>query len=375
MIPVFRPLLSEQENQAARAVLDVGWLGMGKHVGEFENEISNYLELTDRYVVALSTGHAALHLGLLLMGVGPGDEVLTPAFNNVADFQAICACGATPVFCDIEEDTLCIDLEKARELISERTKAIIVMDYDCILCDHDAIAAFAKEFNLRVMHDAAHSFGSKYKGRKVGSFSDVTMFSFDPVKTITSLDGGALIVRTKEEVSRLHEMRLVGMTQPSSTMYENKRAWTYDVRHLGYRYHMSNMHAAIGVAQLKKIQIIEESRQNACRLYNRKLSKIESIIVPKTNFNDVVPFLYYIRVAAADRDRLREFLFEKGVDNGIHWQPGLWFSLFKDARRGDLSVTDQIASEILSLPLHSCMKEADQLQVIDAIESFYGVKK
>jgi len=135
MIPVFKPLLNDLEKEAAKEVLDVGWLGMGKYVGEFEKKLAQYLGLTDRYVVALSTGHAALHLGLKLMGVSEGDEVITPAFNNVADFQAIRACGAEPVFCDIDEDTLCINVKKAEALISNKTKAIIAMDYDCLLCD------------------------------------------------------------------------------------------------------------------------------------------------------------------------------------------------------------------------------------------------
>ena len=117
----------------------------------------------DRHVVAVSTGHAALHLGLLLMGVGPGDEVITHSFNNAADFQAIMATGAAPVFCDIDDNSLCIDIAKAKLLVSPRTKAIIAMDYDCMLCEHDRIADFARRHGLRVLHDAAHSFGSKYK--------------------------------------------------------------------------------------------------------------------------------------------------------------------------------------------------------------------
>ena len=371
MIPVFKPLLNDLEKKAATEVLDVGWLGMGKYVGEFEEKLSQYIGLTDRYVVALSTGHAALHLGLKLMGVSEGDEVITPAFNNVADFQAILACGAQPVFCDIDEVTLCIDVEKAEALITDRTKAIIAMDYDCLFCDHDALEALSSKYGIRVFHDAAHSIGSKYKGRAIGSFSDMTMFSFDPVKTFTCLDGGALIVKTKAEVKKLHEMRLVGMTQPSATMYENKRAWTYDVNDIGYRYHMSNMHAAIGIRQLEKHKLIETSRRKLCETYNEHLGEVDKIIVPKTSFVDVVPFLYYIRVPAEDRDQLRSHLFKNGVDNGIHWQPGHWFSFFKDAKRGDLSVTDQIAHEILSLPMHSDMAEKDYMHVISSIKSYF----
>lgn len=371
LIPVFKPLIDQNEKNACTNVLDVGWLGMGKNVGDFENAVKEYLGIKDKYVVALSTGHAALHLALLLMGIKEGDEVITPSFNNAADFQAILATGATPVLCDIEEDTLNIDLEKMESLINEKTKAIIVMDYDCILCDHDKIKEIASKYNLRVLHDAAHSFGSIYKNKKVGTFSDMTMFSFDPVKTITCLDGGILIVNTEEEMRNLHEMRLVGMGQPAEVMYQNTRAWTYDMKQLGFRYHMSNMHAAIGLSQLEKIDLIEHSRRAACKLYNKSFEDIKEITTPKTDFENVIPFLYYIRVNKDIRSKLREYLFERNIDTGIHWQPGHWFSLLKDAKRGDLSITDKIGHEILSLPLHSDMNKDELNYIIKNIINFF----
>jgi dTDP-4-amino-4,6-dideoxygalactose transaminase len=345
---------------------------MGSYVGDFEERLKNFLGASDRYVAAVSTGHAAIHLGLLVMDVGPGDEVITPSFNNAADFQAILATGAQPVFCDIDEDSLCIDLDKAEKLVSPRTKAIIVMDYDCVLCDHDRVAAFADKHRMRVLHDAAHSFGSKYNGKMVGSFSDVCMFSFDPVKTITCIDGGALVVRTEEELRRIHEMRLIGMSQPAKVMYTNARAWTYDMKEIGFRYHMANMHAAIGLAQLAKMDRIAESRRAACRYYNENLSSIPEVVVPKTNFFDITPFLYYIRVPGSKRDALRAYLSEQGIDTGIHWQPGHWFTLLKDCRKGDLSVTDRIGHEVLSLPLHSMMPNETIDRVVNAIGSFFG---
>ena len=371
-IPVFKPLIEQEEHAACRRALDMGWLGMGSFVGEFEEALSTYLCAADRWVIAVSTGHAALHLALLSFGVGPGDEVLTPSFNNAADFQAILATGAEPVCCDIDEKSLCIDLAKAAELVSARTKALIVMDYDCVLCDHDQVRDFGEANGVRVLHDAAHAFGSKYKGRMVGSFSDTTMFSFDPVKTITCIDGGALIVRTKEEWDKLHEMRLLGMRQPANVMYTNARAWTYDMQAIGFRYHMANLHAAVGLSQLAKMERITVSRRDACRYYNGHLSGLNEVIVPKTDFADVTPFLYYIRVAADSRDALRAFLFERGIDTGIHWQPGHWFTLLKDCRRGDLSVTDRVGNEILSLPLHSMMTTDTLDRVVAGISDFFN---
>ncbi|HKS82820.1 MAG TPA: DegT/DnrJ/EryC1/StrS family aminotransferase [Candidatus Acidoferrales bacterium] len=371
MVPVFRPLIEAEEIAASRAALELGWLGMGSYVNEFEEGLREFFGARDRYVAAVSTGHAALHLALIVAGVGRGDEVITPSFNNVTDFQAILALDAKPVFCDIEDATLCIDFDKAEELVTPRTRAIIAMDYDCVLCDHARAAEFARKHSVRVVHDAAHAFGSKYRGQKIGSFSDLCMFSFDPVKTLTCIDGGALVVRTKEELARIHEMRLVGMSQPASLMYQNQRAWTYDVARLGFRYHMANLHAAIGLAQLRKMGRISETRRAACRRYNLELGGIAGLHVPQTDFDDVTPFLYYVRVEGGRRDEFRAFLHERGVDTGIHWQPGHWFTLLKDCRRGKLEVTERVGHEIVSLPLHSAMEEASLERVIEAVKEFF----
>lgn len=371
-IPVFKPFIEKEEIDAAVRSLEQGWLGMGSSVGKFEAALKDYIGCDDRYVVAVSTGHAALHLAMMLIDLKPGDEVITPSFNNIADFQAILAVGAKPVFCDIRDDTLCIDVKKAEDLIGPKTKAIIAMDYDCCLADHDAIKNLADRYGLRVIHDAAHSFGSFYKKEKIGSFSDISIFSFDPVKTITCIDGGALVVKTQKEVDLLHQMRLIGMSQPVAVMYDNQRAWTYDVNRLGFRYHMANLHASIGLAQIKKMPVITESRQSACRLYNKILSGLGNITTPNTEFIDITPFLYYIRVPSKNRQELRDWLSKRGIDTGIHWQPGHWFTLFSNARKGDMSITDRVGSEILSLPLHSSMSTEDIDRVCSAIFSYFN---
>ena len=372
IIPVFKPLIQDNEIQAAVESLKLGWLGMGKDVGHFEDLLSQAVGAREKHVIALSTGHAALHLGLLLAGVRRGDEVITPSFNNVSDFQAILAVGAEPVFCDIDSDTLCIDLDQVEGLISPKTKAIIVMDYDCILCDHDRVKGLADKYKLRVIHDAAHSIGSKYKGRPVGSFSDICMFSFDPVKTLTCIDGGALVVKTEEEKKALYEMRLIGMSQPAHIMYQNKRAWTYDVSRLGFRYHMANLHAAIGVKQLAKLNDIRRTRVSTCMFYNKTLTQIKEVTVPKSDFEGICPFLYYIRVPMECRDDLREYLLSKGVETGIHWQPGHLFDLFKGCRAGSLQVTERVGKEIISLPLHSYMDKHASERVVSVINEFFN---
>lgn len=372
-IPVFKPLIEKEEIAAAVESLELGWLGMGSYVKQFEDSVANVCNIgptSNKHVVAVSTGHAALHLSLLMIGVGPGDEVITPSFNNAADFQAIRACGALPVFVDIDESTLCIDSRKIESLVTEKTKCIIAMDYDIFICDHDSLASLSQRLGIPVLHDAAHSFGSTYKGTPIGNQHQYTMFSFDPVKTVTCIDGGAIIVDGEESVERLQAKRLIGMTQPASQMYTNSRAWTYDIEELGFRYHMANLHAAIGISQINKISEIRKSRQLVCKRYHEELSGLDWIDAPNGDFEAVNPFLYYIRVLDGNRLKLREHMKQCGVDTGIHWQAGHRFSFLKECRRGPLEVTDRIVEQILSLPLHSKMIDSDIDKVIHSVRSF-----
>jgi dTDP-4-amino-4,6-dideoxygalactose transaminase len=157
-------------------------------------------------------------------------------------------------------------------------------------------------------------------------------------------------------------------------MYQNQRAWTYDVSRLGFRYHMANLHAAVGLAQLGKLDLIARTRREACRMYNARLSGVPGVTVPRTDFAEVTPFLYYVRVEADRRDGFRQHLAERGIDTGIHWQPGHWFRLFRDCRRGDLSVTERVGRQIVSLPLHSKMAAATIDRVCEAVLEFFAVR-
>ncbi len=372
-IPVFRPLIEKEEIAAAVESLELGWLGMGSYVKQFEEAVATVCQLKpedDRHVVALSTGHAALHLALLAMGVGPGDEVITPSFNNVADFQAIKAVGAEPIFVDIDETTLCIDTNKIPPLITDRTKCIIAMDYDLFLCDHDALKEISGLTGVPILHDAAHSFGSFYKNFPTGNQHQFTMFSFDPVKSVTCIDGGCLVVKGSGSLADLHAKRLIGMTQSAAQMYTNSRAWNYDVKELGFRYHMANLHAAIGVAQIAKLDQIRKTRQGVCERYYRELSVLDWLVAPGSDFRDVNPFLYYVRILDNERDAFRDHMDQCGIDTGIHWQPGHSFEFFKKCRRGPLEVTEKIVREIVSLPLHSGMSESDLDNIIEAVKAF-----
>ena len=239
-IPVFEPYIDKETLSHVEEILKIGWLGLGSATKEFEERISKFLNLKDRYVLCTNTGTSALHLSLLSAGIGPGDEVITPSFNYVADHQAIRMTGAKVVMCDIKEENLGIDCDKAEKLISDKTKAIVPLHFAGIPCDIDAVTSLAKKYNLRIIEDAMHAFGTKINDNKIGRFGDITCFSFDPVKIVTSIDGGWVIVNTKEELENLQRLRLLGVDKDTTLRYKNNRAWDYDVISEGYRYHILN---------------------------------------------------------------------------------------------------------------------------------------
>ena len=303
------PHFDSNEYVAAAEALLNGWLVMGNKSLAFERQFPEQFGKTRG--VLTNSGSSANLLMMTAMkskrgyNFPAGTKVLMPIAGFPTTLNPTIQNNFTPVFCDIDEETLCIDLSKAQELVGPKTRAIIAMDYGCHLVDYERLRSFASHNKLRVIHDAAHSFGSKYKEKMIGSFSDICMFSFDPVKTITCIDGGALVVKTKEDVALLQEMRLIGMNQPASIMYGNKRAWTYGVSRIGFRYHLANLHAEIGRCQLSKISRIAATRRTSCALYEQLLCDVKEVKLPKQNFEEVVPFIYYIRVPQEIRDDLR----------------------------------------------------------------------
>ena len=371
-IPVFAPHIGNDTKQHVCDALDVGWLGMGATTQEFEQCIASYLGLDARYVATTNTGTAALHVALRAAGVGVGDEVITPSFNYVADHQAVRMTGAEVVMCDIRDDNLGIDVGKAAELINERTRAIIPLHFAGLPCDQSGVYELAREYGLRVIEDGMHAFGSEIDGRKIGSYGDICCFSFDPVKIITSIDGGCVIVNTEEELVALQRLRLLGVDRDTTERYKNRRAWEYDVVSEGFRNHLTNIMASIGVSQIKRIDEFIESRQQVCKAYSEAFSRVGGVKPPQTDFEGISPFIYSLRVPAASREGLIAHLQTRSIDTGIHFIPVHRHSHFKNAPHGDLSVTETVVEEVLTLPLHSNMKTEFVERVIDGVLSFFS---
>ncbi len=343
---------------------------MGATTKDFEERIAAFLGLTDRHVVATNTGTSALHIALLTAGVGPGDEVIVPSFNYVADHQAVRYTGADVVFCDIEPESLGIDCTKARQLMTPRTRAIIPLHFAGIPCNRDAVYKLAQEYGLRVIEDACHAFGSTIDGRRIGSDGDIACFSFDPVKIITSIDGGCVIVNSATELEKLHHLRILGVDKDTTERYKNSRAWEYDVVDQGFRYHLTNVMASVGVSQIKRVDQFIETRRRICERYSSAFSKLRNFQTLRSDFEDVSPFIYSIRVLNGNRSAVIEHLKARNIASGIHFIPVHKHAYFSSSRAGDLSVTELISEQVLTLPLHSTMKEEHIRRVIDAITSF-----
>lgn len=374
-LPVFVPATGIHTLKALADALDVGWLGMGAFTQEFEHKLGAYLGLQDRYVVTTNTGTSALHITLVAAGVKAGDEVIVPSFNFVADMQAITALGAVPVFCDIRESDLGIDVGRAEALVNERTRAIMPLHFAGVPCDLDGVYDLAERRNLRVIEDATHALGSRQRGRPIGSFGDLACFSFDAVKIITAIDGGAVVCNSPEEVATLQHARLLGIDKDTTERYKNQRAWEYDVLEQGYRYHLTNINASVGLSQLARIDGFISSRQAICRLYNSAFANLDGIIVPQTDFTDVSPFIYVIRVRADWRMDLIAHLRRQGVATGIHFLPAHRFTFYASSPRGPLPVTERVVEEVVTLPLHSHMPRESAERVIDGIQSFVSLRR
>ena len=370
-IPVFIPSIGEDTKQHVNDALDVGWLGMGSTTKEFEERISDFLELQDRYVVTTNTGTSALHIALLVAGIGPGDEVITPSFNYVADHQAIQMTGASVVMCDILENNLGIDCKKAEKLITEKTKAIIPLHFAGIPCDQKEVFELAKKYKLRIIEDAMHAFGTSIDNKKIGSYGDITCFSFDPVKIITSIDGGCVIVNTKEEVEKLHRLRFLGVDKDVIQRYKNNRSWDYDVLNEGFRYHLNNISAALGISQIKRVEEFIQSRQKICQRYNDAFKNIQEVKIPQTDFSNISPFIYSLRILNGKRGELIEYLKNQNIDVGIHFIPVHKHEYFKNSKCGNMDITNKVVQEVLTLPLHSLMEEESICRVINGVRDFF----
>ena len=370
MIPISRPLTGPEEIKAMEKVFDSGWLGLGATVFDFEEKVKEYLGAKN--VIAVNTGTSALHLSLSAIGVGPGDEVIVPSLTFAASIQPILAQGATPVFVESRDEDLLLDLEDVERKITPKTKAIMPVLYCGNPGNVETLYALAKDRGIRVVEDAAHAFGSDHlDGSKVGSKGDLVCFSFDPIKNITTGEGGAVVLEDDDLAEELRRRRILGIDKDTWNRYKNTRSYMYDVISPGFRYHMPNFCAAVGLEQMKKLPEFVERRRGIAKQYDKAFASVSEVTTLDIDYNRVAPHVYIVRLPQDRRDEFMSTLKENGVGTGVHYIANHIQPFFKEFVKEPMPRTDRLWQEIVTLPLHCAMTDQDTETVIAAVVDFF----
>lgn len=361
-IPFHKTYLPRKTIDSIKEVFDSGWLTTGPKVRTFEQKFGSLLGT--RHNVATSSCTAALHLAYLSHGIGPGDEVIVPSYTFCSTINTIVHTGATPVFCDIDERTLCIDPKVIENLITKKTKSIVVVHFAGMPADMDRINRLAKKYNLIVIEDAAHGFYAKYKGNFIGSGNNTTCFSFYATKNLSTIEGGMLTTPDDKIADYSRTMSLHGISKDAWKRYSNEGSWKYNVVSPGYKYNLTDIQAVIGLEQLKHINAITRKRIKIVGWYRRYLSINKNLILPSDPpYKDSVHawHLFTIRLSensTISRDNLIEKLKNNNIGTSVHFIPNHRQSFYKNNYGTfSLPITERVYSNILSLPLFIEMTE------------------
>jgi dTDP-4-amino-4,6-dideoxygalactose transaminase len=369
LVRLSRSSVNEADVEAVSAALRRAFLGMGAEVEAFEKELGQYLG-GDRHVICVNTGTTALHLALQACGLGRGDEVLVPTLTFVASFQAVSATGATPVACDVLRDSGCLDPEDAARRITPRTKAIMPVHYASGRGALDETRALARQKNLRVIEDAAHAFGCAHNGIRVGATGDVLCFSFDGIKNITSAEGGAVVTGDPAVAEKVRDARLLGVEKDTEKRFSGQRSWEFDVQAQGWRGHMSNLNAALGRSQLRRLETeFAPRRVQLAKRYVRVLAGVPGWRHFHLNYGPVVPHIFPVFIADGKRDGMREALRGENIESGIHYKPNHLLTLFGGGKVS-LPVAEELYAQMLTLPLHCELTDDEQDRVAEVVRRY-----
>ncbi len=364
MIRLSKSSIGIKEKLAVRKVLDHEYLGMGKEVRDFEIKLRNFFK---REVVCVSSGTSALQIAIQSCNFKKNSEIILPAITYIASYQAIIANDCKPIPCDVNKNTMLLDTQKLIKQISKKTVAIMPVHFAGSAANIDIIYKIANKYKLRVIEDAAHSFGSYHKNKLVGSFGDISCFSFDGIKNITCGEGGCIVSNDNRIIEESKDARLLGVVKDSNQRYIQKRTYEFDVKKIGWRYHMQNLNAAIGIEQLKKIKKIRSKRQKLCILYDSLLIKLKDIKIFNRDYNKILPHIYVIKLnKKIDRNEVRNKMHKKGIETGIHYKPFDKLSIsyrYLKKREIDLTESTILYKSILTLPLH-CDLNANNIKYI-----------
>jgi dTDP-4-amino-4,6-dideoxygalactose transaminase len=364
-LPLAKPCITKDEIKAATEVLKSGHLTTGPKVYEFENKFSKYIG-KGIYAAALNSCTGGLYLGLRACGIGDGDEVIIPTWTFAATAHVVLWTGARPILCDIDDNSLNIDVVKMRKLITAKTKAIIPVHFAGYPCRMDEIIAFAKKHNLIVIEDAAHAVGAEYKGTKVGNLGDITVFSFYATKNLACGEGGMVVSGNKKISEKIRKMSYFGIDKKAFNRYSRLGSWYYEIEELGYKYNMDSIHAAIGLVQLEKLDKMNKRRRRIAELYKKNLDKKMKFTEDKThNYHTYHLFPIRIRKEIMNRDDFIRKLKERNIGTGVHFIPLHRHPYYRRILpKRDFPVADKVYEEIVSIPMFSGMSDNDVHYVI-----------
>lgn len=373
MIPYGKQTIDQDDIQAVVDVIKSDFLTTGPKIAEFEQTVADYVGA--KYAVAISNGTSALHAACFAAGIGPGDEVITTPLTFAASANCVLYCGGTPVFADVDPKTYNIDPEDIRRKITDRTKAIIAVHLAGQPCDMDAIHSIAHEYGLIVIEDGAHALGSVYKGKKVGSLSDMTTFSFHPVKPITTGEGGMIVTDNEEFYKKMALFRSHGITRDDSMMTRNDGPWFYQQFDLGYNYRITDIQCALGCSQMKKLDRFLARRKEIVARYNEVFADCDNIITPyQLSDTESGWHLYIVQVKNCDRRQVFEAMREKGIGVNVHYIPVYMHPYYQEHGYENVHCAnaEEIYSHIISLPLYPGLTSEQQDYVIDTLKSLCG---
>lgn len=369
MIPYGKQTIEQDDIQAVVDVLQSDFLTTGPKIAEFEQTVADYVGA--KYAVAISNGTSALHAACFAAGIGPGDEVITTPLTFAASANCVLYCGGTPVFADVDPKTYNIDPEDIRRKITDRTKAIIAVHLAGQPCDMDAIHSIAREHGLIVIEDGAHALGSVYKGKKVGSMSDMTTFSFHPVKPITTGEGGMIVTDKEDFYKKMVLFRSHGITRDDSMMTRNDGPWFYQQFDLGYNYRITDIQCALGCSQMKKLDRFLARRKEIVARYNEAFADCDNIITPyQLSDTESGWHLYIVQVKNCDRRQVFEAMREKGIGVNVHYIPVYMHPYYQEHGYENVHCAnaEEIYSHIISLPLYPGLTSEQQDYVIDTLK-------
>lgn len=368
MIPYGKQCIDDADIQEVINVLKSDFITTGPKVDDFEKAVAEFTGAA--YAVAVSNGTAALHAAVIAAGIQPGDEVIVTPISFVASANCIVYAGATPVFADVIEDSLLIDPEDVKRKITDKTKAIIAVDFAGQPCDYDTLQAIAAEHKLTLIADGAHSIGAEYHGRKAGTLADLTTFSFHPVKHITTGEGGMILTDNADFYQKMKYFRNHGITTDYRQRQE-KGAWFYEMKSLGYNYRITDIQCALGISQLKKLPAWINKRQQIAKTYDKAFEQTDKIVPLKTAETSLNAYhLYVIKLVGIDREAAFNQLREKGIGVNVHYIPIHYQPFYRETFNtadGMCPVAEKCYQSILSLPLHPGLTDNEINYIIENV--------